>query len=194
MSDPYQSVTVVNRRAIKWEGMFNGVCLVFQPFEKKSYPPNVAIALVSDSVLRTNLATGIQTTFALGIEGDPAYPTAPLEGSLARKNPIEQLDRKDVPRLTETEPKALGATGIESLNIGKNEKTVTPLPGAVPPDDTQAPTEESAEQGEGAAPSDGVPKASEEDVKPLSFVNTEVQRGPQRRGPAEHRISNKSVS
>ena len=181
--DPYQSVTVVNRRSIKWEGMFGGVCLVFQPHEKKSYPPNVAIALVNDSVLRTNLASGIKTTFALGIEGDDAYPTTPLEGDLAHKNPIEQMDRRDVPRLTETEPKVLGEKGVTELGYGKNEKTVPPLPGA-----------EDGGQAMGSNPGAVVQMASEDEVKTLNFKNESVRRGPQNQGHASNRVSNRTVS
>lgn len=188
--DPYQSVAVVNRRSVKWEGMFNGVSLVFQPGETKHYPPNVAIALVADSVLRTNLASGVKEVFALGIVGDTAYPTTPLEGAIASKNPIEQMDRRDVPRLTETEPKGLGEGGAIDLGLGKNEKTTTPLPGA-----PEIPIQESAIEGEGpiggSAPGGGLPMASADEVKSLSFQNAEVKRGPQNKGAAEHRISNK---
>jgi len=188
MSDPFQSVTVVNRRAIRYEGMFGGICIVFGPLEKKSYPPNVAFAVVTDSALRTNLATGVKEVFALGIEGDVAYPTTPLDGDLARKNPVEQLDRRDVPRLTETEPKALGAKGTEDLGIGKVDKTVQPVPGG---------TEESPFEGEtsvgGELLGGGLPAASAEEVKPLTFKNADIQRGSQRPGRAEHRVSTKSA-
>lgn len=185
--DPYQSVIVVNRRSIKYEGMFNGICLVFQPHEKKSYPPNVAIAIVTESVLRTNLATGVKSVFALGIEKDDAYPTNPLEGEIAFKNPVEQMDRRDVQRLTETEPKALGANGLKDLGIGKSPRMVAQIA------DTQtSPVEGEGEIG-GPALEGGVPPAAESEVQQLSFKNSEVKRGPQNTGRAEHRVSNKPV-
>lgn len=189
MADPFQSVTVVNRRRIKWEGMFSGVCIVFGPLERKSYPPNVAFAVVSDSALRTNLASGIKEVFALGIEGDEAYPTDPLDGDLAVKNPVEQLDRRDVPRLTETEPKVLGQGGTQDLGIGKVEKTVTPVPGTP----QESPYDDEPASG-GDVLGGGVPAASSEEVKSISFKNPDVQRGSQRPGRAEHRVNVKPAN
>lgn len=127
--DPFQSLEVVNRRGIPVEVQYSGICIVFQPDEKKNYPPNVAHAIVGRSAIRINAATGIIETYALGITGNNGYPTTPLDGELRMKNAVEVLDRRDVPKLTETEPKALSDEGEESLGVGKNKKShLAPAP------------------------------------------------------------------
>ena len=166
--NPYSAVEVVNRRAVPVEGMFGGVPIVFEPHEKQHLPPNVAIALVTGSMLKKNLASGIIEVFALGITGDPAYPTDALEGSLASKNAVELLDRRDVQKLTETEPQALTKGGVEDLGIGKVDKTVTPMP---------------AENGDIR-----VEPAADDEVKTLEFQNQDARRT---RGGSQSRISTK---
>lgn len=164
--DAFQSLEVVNRRKVPFETMFDGRCIVFGPYEKRAYPQHVARNIVEQSNLRLNLASGVPSTYALGITGHPVFITDPLEGEIAAENPLEMLDRTGDHVLTETEPKALGPDGEESLGIGKHEKTTTPQPGV----DT--------------------PPASE--MKSKKFVNTDVRKGPQNGGQFEGRISAKN--
>lgn len=172
--NPFSAVEVVNRRSIQVEGMFGGVPIVFQPHEAQHLPPNVAIALVTGSMLKMNLATGITEVFALGITGDVAYPTDALEGPLASTNPVELLDRRDVQKLTETEPKALTSSGAESLGVGTVEKTIQPMPGE--------PNAENADI--------RVAPAADDDVRAVNFKNPEANQN--RRGGSQSRISNKT--
>lgn len=154
--DGLESKKVVNRRKVQYEGMYNGCTVVFKPGEAKHFPPNIAYALVKDSALKMDLASGLVNEYALGIEEDKAFPTAALKGDLAKKNDVELVDRKNEPQLTETEPKILGADGFEDLGIGKAEKTVTPLP-----------QENIFEY------------ATANQVKPMGFRNPDVKTGPQ---------------
>lgn len=172
MADPFTSIEVVNRRAVSYEGMFDGIPVVFGPHEQRHFPPHIGFALVSASGLRINLASGLTETYALGITGDTAFPTTPLDGPLSTHNALEVLDRRDVAPLTETEPKALHAHGEQGLGVGKVDKRVTPLPGS-----------------ESAA----VQPASADDVKPVTFINPDVRRGSQRPGRFEGRISNRTA-
>jgi len=154
--------------------MFDGQALVFEPHEKKHYPPNVAYALAEQSTLRIDLASGLETVFALGIPGDRQFPDTPLDGPLSERNAVEILDRSNVERLTETEPKVLGQAGEQDLGIGKVEKVVPALPGSEPnPDSVVRP-------------------ASQEDVQTVTFANPQA-RGTSRPGRAEHRMSFKSA-
>jgi len=184
--DAFQAVVVVNRRNRPEEFQFDGRCIKFGPLEKKAYPPNVAYAIAIQSMLRVNLATGVTELYKLGVEGDPAFPCDPLTGALAEHNPVEILDRRDVPRLTETEPQALSASGTESLGVGKVEKTLPPLPGGEGL--TESPFEGEGPVG-GSNPEQVVQPASAEDVKPMTFKNPDVRKGSQRPGRAEHRVN-----
>lgn len=165
--DPFASVEVVNRRSVPYEDKFDGVVIRFAPHQRRHYPPNVAIELVTRSYLRLSLATGVPKDFALGITGDAQYPTDPLEGELASQNPIECLDRQDDYQLTETEPKALTQHGAQSLGIGKKDKTVPPMPG---------------EEETVAATGDRVPAAPAHEMKPKRFVNAAMKPPPKRGG------------
>lgn len=171
--DGFSAIAVVNRRNVTHEGMFDGVTVIFKPHETKHYPPNIAYALVQQSVLRIDLASGLSTVYALGLPDDRVFPSDPLDGPLADTNAVEILDRTHVEKLTETEPKVLGQDGAEDLGIGKVEKTVTPLPGAEPNPETV------------------VRPAAADEVQAMSFVNQDVKRGSQRPGRAEHRINTK---
>lgn len=164
--DPFQSLEVVNRRKVTYETMFDGRCIVFGPREKRSYPQAVARCIVEQSALRLNLASGVPSTYALGITGDKFFTTDALDGEIATENPVELLDRTDDHLLTQTEPKTLGPDGEESMGIGKSETAVPSMPGNEPP-----PAKE---------------------MKAKRFVNTEVRRGPQNGGDFEGRISAKN--
>lgn len=174
MADAFSAIEIVNRRSVAWEGMFDGQALVFQPHERKHYPPNVAYALAEQSTLRIDLASGVETVFALGIPGEKRFPATPLDGPLANRNAVEILDRSNVEKLTETEPKVLGEDGEAELGIGKASKTVTHLPGSDPNPDSV------------------VQMASADDVQTVKFVNQDVRRGTSRPGRAEHRMSFKT--
>lgn len=173
--DAFSAIPVVNRRNVRHEGMFDGVVVTFAPHETKYYPPNIAYALVQQSILRIDLASGLATVYALGLPGDRAFPDAPLASALADRNAVEILDRSHVEKLTETEPKVLGHGGEESLGVGKVSKTVTPPPGSDP------------------TPASVVRPAAADEVQTVSFVNQAVQRGSQRPGRAEHRITTRAV-
>lgn len=165
--DPFQSLVVVNRRRIPYETMFDGRCIVFGPLEERAYPQNVAQCIVDGSALRLHHASGVPTSFALGIKGHKFYVTDPLDGEIATENPVELLDRSDDHLLTQTEPKVLGAGGEESLGLGKSDVSIPPVPGAE------------------------APPAKE--MKAKRFVNTEVRKGPQNGGEFEPgRISAKN--
>lgn len=159
----FKTIEVVNRRAVPQEGMFDGQVIVFEPGQSRHFTPNVGIALVERSALKLNLASGLVTVYGLGIVGDPAYPVDPLDGTLAKKNDLEILDRTDDHRLTETEPKALSSAGVESLGVGKVEKTVGQLPGA---EDDEAAVE---------APVGAQPAPAAE-MKPVKFRNEAAER------------------
>ncbi len=131
--DPFQSMEVVNRRKITYETQFDGRVIVFKPFEKRHYPQNVAISIVSGSNLRINAGSGIPKDYALGITGHKAFPTDPLEGEIASENPIEMLDRSDDYQLTQTEPTILSEDGEQKMGIGKAKRRTTPVPKDVQP-------------------------------------------------------------
>lgn len=174
--DPYQSVEVVNRRNVRVERMFDGIVVIFEPHEKKHYPPNIAQALCAGSELRLDLASGVVTAYALGITGDGAFPTTPLGDALADRDGLELLDRSNVPKLTETEPKSFDQTGAHDMGVGKVDKVIPAVPGS-----------------EGDGPQNVVQPAAATEVTAKTFVNDAVRRGSQRPGRAEHRISHKPV-
>lgn len=89
-----RTVTVVNRRSVPVEGMFDGAVIVWEPGEKKVLPDRVAYNIIPGSGLMMNMATGLMQVYALGIEGDPAYPCDPLDGPLASEDPVEVLNRE----------------------------------------------------------------------------------------------------
>lgn len=143
---------VVNRRRVIYEGMFDGAVIVFKPGERKLMPENIGHALHAQSSLRMMAGSGMPTGYALGIEG--VTDCHPLDGKLADTDPIEKLDRTDDAKLSETEPKALTADGVEDLGIGKTEK----------PQDRAK--KESDEQRAQLMPADT--------MKPLAFTNPEA--------------------
>lgn len=174
----FEAVPVFNRRNVPYETMFDGITISFKPHQTRFLQGNVARSIVEQSILKIDLASGVPNVYALGIPDDPYYDSTPLDGSLANKNDVEVLDRSNVQKLTETEPKALTQDGAESLGIGTVEKTLPPLPGTDPA------------EGGGASVQVVQPAAADE-VKSVSFQNR-PQSAP--RGPAQHRVTHKNPS
>jgi len=168
MADPFRGVTIVNRRLVPYESMFNSIPIIIGPLEEASYPPEIAIALVEGSAMRIDAASGVPHTYALGIKGDPSYPSDPIEQiiteggrkiDLAQDRPLEALDRSALPPLRHSEPKGLTKDGEVDLGIGKKED--------LPPADS---------------------------MKPLSFVNPEKRTGPQYGGSDLHGGGSRTIS
>ena len=149
---------VVNRRSVIYEGMFDGAVIKFKPHERKMMPKNIGHALYAGSSLRMVAGSGMPTGYALGLEGETEC--RPLDGKLADTDPIEKLDRTDDSLLSETEPKALTADGVEDLGIGKTEK----------PADQRAKKEMQEKRAE-LMPADT--------MKPLAFTNPEAAHSSQ---------------
>ena len=120
--------TVVNRRNIPVEAMFDAKLIQFPPLGKVQLPSAVAFSIVKDSMLNLNVETGQVTIYALGIEGEKGYPTAPLEGELATENKVELIDRTDQAQMEQTEPVILKKTkaGLATKKVGKGKKAIKP--------------------------------------------------------------------
>ena len=121
---------VVNRRNMVVEEWFDGKPLTWGPFEKKALPKVVALCLVQQTALQIDMATGIRSGFALGITGDPFWPTDPLPGELAERNPVEALNREGEEGDTESQTVAMeggevGEVLKEKKAKGKFEAKVT---------------------------------------------------------------------
>ena len=168
MADPFRGITIVNRRLVPYESMFNSIPIIIGPLEKSSYPPEIAIALVEGSAMRVDAASGVKHTYALGIEGDPNYPADPIETKimeggreidLASDRPLEALDRTAMPPLRHSEPMGLTADGPVDLGLGKRTD--------LPPADT---------------------------MKPLAFINPEKKTGPQYGGSDLHGGGSRTIS
>ena len=112
--------TVVNRRNRIVEKQFDGMVIKFQPYEKLSLPENIARCLVQDSPLQIDIATGLQSAYELGIEGETKCD--PLPGEMATKNPLEVIDRTNEEADTETEPHKLEKGEATTLGKGKKAK------------------------------------------------------------------------
>ena len=83
----------------------------------------VALAIVKNSMIRMDIASGL-VTYALGVEGfEKDYPTDPFENELAEEDPSELLDRTHEDQLVETEAKIITmGKGTEPVSVGPGKK------------------------------------------------------------------------